>query len=212
VSGDQENRLRADARRNRERILAAAKTWFAAQGPEASAEGIARAAGVAPGTLYRHFPDRPALIHAVALNNLENALAEAHTAAAEEDTGWDALVRILRQSYELRLSFQLAVAYPQVRAIMKTDAKTRRLRRSMLEVLDGVVRQAQAEGSLRTDIGTGDVAVLFTMLARAVPLDKEHIAKVASARCMALLLDSLRPPPPGTRLPGDPITPSDLGA
>src|SRR6202012_2860643 len=56
---------RADAARNRERVLEAAKSVFSAGGPEASLEAVARQAGVGIGTLYRHFPTREALYEAV---------------------------------------------------------------------------------------------------------------------------------------------------
>jgi AcrR family transcriptional regulator len=210
MAGDKETQLRADARRNRDRIVAAAKVWFATHGPEAPVEEIARTAGVGPGTLYRRFPDRTALIHAVALDNLNNALTEARAAVDEEPTAWEALVRFLRQSYELRLSVQLAMAYPLARTIMKNDPKTDELRRAMLEVLDGVVRAAQAEGSLRADIGTGDIAVMFVLLARPVPIPHEETGRLASERCLALMLDGLRARP-DAQLPGHPLTRSDLG-
>ena len=209
--GEQEPRLRADARRNRDRILAATKEWFATHGPEAPVDDIARTAGVAAGTLYRHFADRTALIHAVALDNLGNALTEARAAVAEEPTAWDALVRIMRFSFELRLGVQLAMAYPQVRAILKSDPATDELRRAMLDVFGGVVRRAQAEGTLRTDVDTGDIAVTFMLLARPVSVEREDTARMASERCMALLLQSLRADPDAP-LPGRPLTAADVGA
>jgi AcrR family transcriptional regulator len=207
---EREMRLRADARRNRDRILAAAKESFTTHGPEVPAEEIARAAGVAPGTLYRHFSDREALILTVAQNNLDNALIEARAAVDEEPSAWDALVRILRQSHELRLSIRLVLAYPSVHQIMK-ERKTDRLRRAMIEVLDSVMRRAQAEGSLRTDVGAGDVAVMFALLAHPMLVMPNDVAQIASERCMALMLESLRPRSEA-RLPGRPITPSDIGA
>jgi AcrR family transcriptional regulator len=210
VTGERETPLRADARRNRDRILAAAKAWFATHGPEAPAEEIARAAGVAPGTLYRHFADRETLIHAVALNNVDDALAEARAAVAEEPSAWDALVRILRQSHELRLSLRLVMAYPSVHQVMKNNPAGDERRRAMIEVLDDVVQRAQAEGSLRTDVGTGDVAVMFALLAHPLHAVDNDMAQIATARCMVLLLESLRAGPEAG-LPGRPLTPSDIG-
>jgi AcrR family transcriptional regulator len=209
MADEREPRLRADARRNRDRILAAAKTMFAAQGPEVPVEEIARAAGVAAGTLYRHFADREALIRAVAVDNFDHAFTEAHAAVAEEPSAWDALVRILRQSHELRLSFRLFTAYPHVHAILKKERDTEQRRRSMFELLDHVVRRAQAEGSLRTDVGTGDVAVMFALLAHPLHVERSDTAQLATERCMALLLESLRPGP-HVPLPGRPLTAVDL--
>lgn len=209
MADEREPRLRADARRNRDRILAAAKTMFAAHGPEVATDEIARAAGVAPGTLYRHFADREALIRAVAVDNFEHAFREAHAAVDEEASAWDALVRILRQSQELRLSFRLLMAHPHLHAIVKKEQNADQSRRDMISLLDRVVRKAQADGTLRTDIGAGDVAVMFALLAHPLSVEWTETAQLASERCMALLLESLRAGPHAS-LPGRPIMPADL--
>jgi AcrR family transcriptional regulator len=205
VGDEQQPRQRADARRNRDRIVAAAKTWFATHGPEVPTEEIARAAGVAPGTLYRHFADREALIRAVAVDNFENAFAEATAAVEEEASAWDALVRILRQSQELRLSFRLLTAYPHVHAVLKKERDADASRRHMIDLIDRVVRRAQAEGTLRTDVGTGDVAVMFALLAHPLSIEWTEAAQLASERCMALLLESLRAEASHVTLPGHAI-------
>jgi AcrR family transcriptional regulator len=202
--------LRADARRNRDRIVASAKEWFASHGADVPVEDIAHTACVGVGTLYRRFPDREALIRAVARDNFANALAEARAAAVEEPTAWQALVRFLRQSTELRLCVQLAMTSPAARSVIKGDPHTEESRLAMLDVLDAVVHAAQAEGTLRPDIGTGDVAMVFVLLIRQVPLPNEKASPVASERCMALMLDGLRAHP-GSVLPGHPLSSADLG-
>ncbi|GAA0944668.1 helix-turn-helix domain-containing protein [Pseudonocardia zijingensis] len=202
--------MRADARRNRDRIVAAAKAWFATHGPEAPTEDIARSAGVAPGTLYRHFADREALIRAVAINNFDHAIAEATAAVSEEASAWDALVRILRQSQELRLSFRLLTAYPHMHAVLKKERDAEQARKHMVDLLDRVVRRAQAEGTLRTDVGTGDVAVMFALLSHPVTIDPSATAQLASERCMALLLESLRAGEQHDQLPGQAIWPEQI--
>ncbi|WCE05894.1 TetR/AcrR family transcriptional regulator [Pseudoxanthomonas sp. JBR18] len=73
---------RADAERNRLRLLETAKAAFAEKGSDASLDEIARSAGVGPGTLYRHFPNRDALVLAVYQNELEHLLAAAERLAA----------------------------------------------------------------------------------------------------------------------------------
>jgi AcrR family transcriptional regulator len=201
--------LRADARRNRDQIVAAAKLCFATHGPDVPMEEIARAAGVGVGTLYRRFPDREALIRAVAKDSFANALAEARAAVAEEPTAWHALVRFLYQSRELRLTVQLAMASPP-RTALQGDAEIDEFRRAMIEVLDGVVHAAQAEGTLRADIDTGDVAMMFMLLVRLKPVADGEAAQLVSERCMALMLDGLRAQP-GTTLPGRPLTSADVG-
>jgi AcrR family transcriptional regulator len=210
MTADSVTGLRADARRNRDQILAAAKQWFAVQGPDVPMEEIARAAGVGIGTLYRRFPDREALIRAVTSDSLDKALAEARAAMAEEPTAWEALVRFLHQSQELRLTIRLAMATP-ARTAPREDGERSELRRALIEVLDTVVHAAQAEGTLRGDVDTGDVAMVLALLVRQMAVADEEVAGLAVERCVALILDGLRAPSSGTPLPGRPITGKDVG-
>ncbi|MDR3741943.1 MAG: TetR/AcrR family transcriptional regulator [Terracidiphilus sp.] len=75
LSSPPERKVRADAQRNRERILEAAKQAFTRDGASASLDDIARQAGIGPGTLYRHFPTRDALIEAVYRSEVEKLAA-----------------------------------------------------------------------------------------------------------------------------------------
>ncbi|WP_370946625.1 TetR/AcrR family transcriptional regulator [Amycolatopsis sp. cg5] len=200
--------LRADARRNRDQIIAAAKTIFVEQGPDAPMEDIARAAAVGVGTLYRRFPDRETLIREVARDNFARVLTEARAALAEEPTAWDALVRFLRFSQELRLSVQLAMLSPQAEAAIACDPLTGEFRRALLGELETVVKNAQAEGALRPDVGAGDVALVFTLLLRQLPNKLDNIDSAAE-RVMGLMLDGLRAQP-GSALPGRVLTSEDL--
>ncbi|RSD22075.1 TetR/AcrR family transcriptional regulator [Amycolatopsis eburnea] len=209
MTADPETTLRADARRNRDQILAAAKTIFAASGAEAPMEEIARAAGVGVGTLYRRFPDRDALIRAVAMDNFERVLVDAKVIAAEETSSWRALERLLRQSVELQLSVQLAMVSPRALVILKSDPEVRRLRDEILAVLDGFVDGAQAEGKLREDVGAGDIAILFATLLRQMRAKSPDVAEMAARRCVGIMIDGLSARP-GTELPGRPITSRDL--
>jgi AcrR family transcriptional regulator len=209
MTADPEAGLRADARRNRDQILAAARSIFAANGPEVPMEEIARAAGVGVGTLYRRFPDRDALIRAVAVENFERVLADARAAAKEEPTAWSALVRLLRQSVDLQLSIQLAMLSPRAFALLKRDPDVRRLRDEILEKLDSFVRGAQADGMLRKDIGAGDVAILFATILRQMHAKSPEVRAMASVRCLGIMIDGLRAEP-ATELPGRPLMAADL--
>ncbi|MBP2478676.1 AcrR family transcriptional regulator [Crossiella equi] len=202
--------LRADARRNRDQIISAAKTIFASDGPDVPMEDIARLAGVGVGTLYRRFPDREALIRAVARDNFASALAHARASEAEEPTGWQALVRLLGHSEELELSVRLAMLSPGAWVVIKHDPVTEELRRELLEVLDRVLRAGQAEGTLRPDVGAGDVAILFIMLLRRPREHATDTGRVAARRALAIMLDGLRVRPDPTELPGHPMQTSDL--
>lgn len=201
---------RADAQRNRESILAAAADVFARSGAEAPVEEIATAAGVSVATLYRNFPDRDALIRGVGRQAFAVARAEAVAAVAEEATAWDALARILSQSQSLRLSLQFVVASPFARDVMMSDPEAGESKRGILDVLEQALRQAQADGTVRTDVGAGDLAMLFVLLVRQLPLATMESAPLALERRVALMLDALRVGP-GAPLPGRPLSREDLG-
>ena len=210
MTGEPETRLRADARRNRDQIMAAAKAVFAELGPDVPMEEIARRAGVGVGTLYRRFPDREALIRAVARENFGGVLDDARSATAEEPTAWDALVRLMGRSRDLRLSVRLAVLSPAAWVTIRDDPETRQFRDGIMAVLDDLVRRAQAEGVLRADVGPGDVAALVSLLLRRVPADSDEMAELILERALVLILDGLRARP-GSQLPGRPVTARDLG-
>jgi AcrR family transcriptional regulator len=202
--------LRADARRNRDRIVAAATRAFVAHGADVPVEEIARAAGVGVGTVYRRFPDRAALIREVSQETLQDALSQVRIAVTEEPTAWAALVRFLGQSRAMRLSVRLMMDSPDARATMAEDPEVCRLRRAMMDVLDRVVLAAQAEGSLRADVGTGDVATAFVLLVRPLLLPDPDVASSALERCLGVMLDGLRAGG-GSELPGAPLSRLDLG-
>jgi len=188
MTADPDTTLRADARRNRDQILAAARSIFAAQGPEVPMEEIARAAGVGVGTLYRRFPDRDALIRAVAVENFERVLTDARAAAKEEPSAWLALVRMLRQSVNLQLSIQLAMLSHRALVLLKEDPEVRKL---------------------RDDVGAGDIAILFATLLRQMHAKSPEVAAMASVRCLGIMIDGMRARS-GTDLPGRPLTSEDL--
>lgn len=201
--------LRADARRNRAQILGAAKMIFAQQGPDVPMEQIARGADVGVGTLYRRFPDRESLIRAVARDNFSTALDGARAAVENEPTAWQALVRFLGLSFELRLSVQLAMVSPAAHAVLAEDATTRGFREELVTLLDEVVRAAQQEGSLREDIGTGDITMLIVMLIKSQRQAWGDVTDMAVQRCVGVMLDGLRAQPGGA-LPGRPLTVEDV--
>lgn len=204
MSTEQGMRLRADAQRNRDQIIAAAKQAFLDEGTEHPMEEIARLAGVGIGTLYRRFPDREALVRAVAQDNFGALADEARAAIAEEGTSWDALVRLLVRSRDLRLSLRLSLLSPVAWHTIHDDPLVVRHRTDILELLDGIVHGAQAEGALRPDVGTGDIAVLGSLLLRQGPGKDEVLT-----RALVVLLDGLRANP-GTPLPGRAIGLHDL--
>lgn len=199
--------LRADARRNRDQILVAAREIFAERGVDVAMEEIARRASVGVGTLYRRFADREALIRAVFRETYQVVADEAHAALTEEPTGWAALTRIMRQSAWLHVSVQ--AKSPKVTAVVKADPDSTRLRDYVLDILDEVVRRAQAEGTLRRDVGAGDLAVLFMSVAKQTHLLTPEASGLAPGRVLGIMMDGLRAPAPD-ELPGRPLTRTDL--
>ncbi|MEV7086510.1 TetR/AcrR family transcriptional regulator [Streptomyces sp. NPDC093085] len=209
MTADSARPLRADARRNRDQILAAARRVFGALGPDVPMEEIARQAGVGVGTLYRRFPDRTSLILAVAQESFTQVLAGARAAVAEEASAWNTLVRLLHTSGELRLGIQLTILSPLAARAIEQDPETTRFQRDLLAILDEVVRAAQTEGTLRPDVGTGDVAALLSLLLRPMHAVPDTTARQVSERATALLLDCLRAPS-RSPLPGTPLTVEQL--
>jgi AcrR family transcriptional regulator len=201
--------LRSDARRNRDQILRAAKEIFASQGIGVPMEEIARRAEVGVGTLYRRFPDREALIRAVFRDSFRAVAVETRAALAEEPTAWDALVRIMRQSAQLRLSMRLHTYSAAVAAVVRADEESERFRREAVDVLEQVMRRAQAEGTLRDDVGVGDLSMLFVSVVHQMHNLTAEAAALAPGRVLAIMLDGLRVRD-AVPLPGRPLTRADL--
>jgi len=199
--------LRADARRNRDQILVAAREIFAERGADVAMEEIARRASVGVGTLYRRFADREALIRAVFRETFQVVADETRAAVAEEPTAWAALMRIMRQSAWLHVSVQANSQL--VTAVVRADPDASRMRDHVLDMLDEVVRRAQEEGSLRLDVGVGDLAMLFMSVVKQPHNLTAEAAGVAPGRALAIMMDGLRAPGSG-ELPGRPLSRADL--
>lgn len=160
--------MRADAKRNRERILAAARDHFVAHGPDAPLDAIAAAAGVGIATLYRRFPDRRALVRAVALDLLGRAAEEARLALAEEPDAFRALARYLRRALDLRISAVMPALLDAVPADA-ADAEIAAVRARSWGLFRELVERAHAAGTLRGDVTFVDVGQLLVRLARPLP-------------------------------------------
>jgi AcrR family transcriptional regulator len=146
---------RADAIRNRERVLEAAKAVFSAGGPEASLEAVARKAGVGIGTLYRHFPTREALFEAVYRREVQQ-LSELAEALKSEADPVDALRRWLRSNVEFvvtKKGMSAALALAVQSSSELTAFSFDRLSKAVGALLD----RAVAAGEIRADISPEDV-------------------------------------------------------
>jgi len=146
---------RTDALRNRLRILEVAKAAFTRQGANASLEEIAKPAGVGPGTLYRHFPTRDALIEGVYRNEVEK-LAEAATYFAEKMSPIDAL-----RAWMMLLVEYIAAKHiiaPALNTIAGGASRLHEGSRTFIHAaIDGLVKRAKKSGDLRRDLHADDL-------------------------------------------------------
>jgi AcrR family transcriptional regulator len=148
-------RLRADAVRNRERVLEAAKAVFSAGGPDASLEAVAKRAGVGIGTLYRHFPTREALFEAVYRREVQQLveLAEQLKSAAEPV---DALRRWLRSNVEVVATKKGMLAALALAVHGSSELYAYAFER-LTKAVGALLDRAVAAGELRGDISPEDL-------------------------------------------------------
>ena len=178
---------RADAVRNRERVLEAAKAVFSAGGPDASLEAVARRAGVGIGTLYRHFPTRESLFEAVYRREVQQ-LGELAEQLKGEAAPVDALRRWLRSNVEFvatkkGMSAALALA---VQGSSELSAYSfDRLTKAVGALLD----RAVAAGEIRSDISPEDV--LRTLVGMCYMHDQPGWQK-SVLRMVDVFVDGLR--------------------
>ena len=176
---------RADARRNYEKLLAAAREAFAEQGTAATLEDIAARAGVGIGTLYRHFPTRPDLLEAVYLDEVQAICASAEKYA--DLPPWEALSGWLREFVAFAAT-KRALA-EEMFTYIDRDAE---LFKSCAQGIYGagvpLLKRAQEAGEVRTDTDVSDVTKMIAGIAAIRTTDPEQIDRI-----VAVALDGLRP-------------------
>jgi AcrR family transcriptional regulator len=179
-----ERPLRADAQRNREKVLRAAREAFAASGYGVPLDEIAARAGVGPGTVYRHFPSKEELFAAVVTARVQDLAADARSRARDPDPG--------------RAFFGF---FDQIRgeAAAKRDlpdaiAIAGSLQEDLHAALDALLRRAQDAGAVRPDITTPDLVILLKGLLRSISEAPPGTADPdLSDRLLAVVTDGLRP-------------------
>jgi AcrR family transcriptional regulator len=181
-------RPRADALRNRERVLKAAKAVFSAGGPDASLEAVARRAGVGIGTLYRHFPSREALFEAVYRHEVDEL------AALAEQLGAAAPVEALRLWLRSNVEF-IATKKGMAAALALAGQGTPELRAYSFDRLTKAIRalldRAVAAGEIRADVGPEDL--LRTVVGLSLMHDQPGWQSSVQ-RLMDVFVDGLRVP------------------
>ncbi len=188
--------MRADARRNRERLLDAAVELILEVGSEPARDAIANRAEVGIGTLYRHFPDQQSLLHAVALHVLDRSVAAGESALADSATGVEALRRYMHLAIDHGVGV-LNLIYP-----LLDHANWPEQRARAESLLHAIVDRAHREGLLGHDVTAKDIGFTIIRACRPLavglpPADERALAH----RHVDICLDGLASEAP-RRLPG----------
>ncbi|MBV6702637.1 TetR/AcrR family transcriptional regulator [Kitasatospora aureofaciens] len=206
-------KLRADATRNRERIVLAARDAFVELGPDVPLDEVAKRAGVGNATLYRNFPDRAALIREVALlvKNRILALAETATAAADAPGGispFDALQQFAHAAVEEKVGALCPLFTDRIDPF---DPELVETRERLTAAVGGLLERARAAGELRPDVDHGDLFIAISQLTRPLPGTSCRLLDDFVHRHLQLFLDGLRAPARSV-LPGRAATFEDFHA
>ena len=170
---------RADARRNYEKVLAAAREAFAEGGESTALEEIARRAGVGIGTLYRHFPNRQALLEALYVDEVE----EVCRSAAELDGAdpWEALNGWFERFIGY-LATKRALAHELLNYLDQDAPLFQVCRASLFEAGEPLLKRAQEAGAVRPDVNIAEVIQMVVGIAKipaSDPGQTEHILRIA---------------------------------
>jgi AcrR family transcriptional regulator len=180
--------MRADARRNRERVLASAEAVFAEQGLTVPIDEIARHAGVGVGTLYRHFPTKEALYEAIVVRHVDALVAIARAEQPDREAGaafFEFLGRVATEAADKRdVTEALASAGVDVKAVLGSAFSELR------EAVSTLLARAQQCGSVREDVSVDEV---FALVSGAC-MSSEHEGAPPASRMVGLVCDALRPP------------------
>ena len=182
MPADQNRKPRKDAEQNAERVIAAAIRSGLAEGKFVPMSRIAADAGVGIGTLYRRYPNREALLEALAVRAYRLILAEAEDALASGSSGLDAVGRFLRQTFVHRDELVL----PLHGAPMTEGTESARLRGRMRETMGAIVERGHRDGTVRPDVDAGTVVRFGAMLAQPMSNVPHWEAAAADQRAVFL--------------------------
>jgi AcrR family transcriptional regulator len=178
---------RADARRNYDKLVTAARDVFAEEGSDATLEEISRRAGVGIGTLYRHFPARENLVEAAYLDGVEEVCAAA-VRHDENEEPWEALTGWLLELVSFASTKR--VLADEMFAVMDRDALVfRSCSGAIYDAGEPLLLRAQAAGAVREDVDISDVTKMVAGIAGLRTVGPEQ-----TKRIVAVALDGLRQP------------------
>jgi AcrR family transcriptional regulator len=173
--------LRADARRNRERVLKAARAVFAAKGRDAHLEDVARRAKVGVGTVYRHFPTKAALLEALAREQFDTLTAWAQEAEQSEDP-WAAFNEMIWRGAELQASDRALME-----AVAEFKPSVARQAEGLHASIARLMARAQAQGAMRADATGDDIQLMMCGLGSVMQMSGD-----GWRRYLTVMLDGLR--------------------
>jgi AcrR family transcriptional regulator len=177
--------LRADARRNRERVLEAARAVFGEHGGEAQMDDVARRAEVGVGTVYRHFPTKEALLTAL-VHDTFGRIAGRARALLERDDAWSAFLDMMWDAGESLAGDRALTEAISIRTPMEPCPGQAELGAIAAEL----IRRAQAEGRMRPDVVVDDIPMLMCGVGSGS--SRPHPCADSWRRHLAILLDGLR--------------------
>ena len=193
---------RADAQRNREHLLISAAATFSAEGPRVSMQRIAQHAGVGIGTLYRHFPDRTALLSALSHRAYQAVWRLAQASRAAESDPFAALRHFLTGT----LHHREILVLPLHGAPVTLSSADVWLRRAISAELEQMLQVGHLSGTLRGDVNATDIIVFGAMLAQSVMNFPNP--ELAAERVICIFLEGLRVS--ASPLPGQAISRATL--
>ncbi|MFI0820919.1 TetR/AcrR family transcriptional regulator [Streptomyces sp. NPDC021098] len=186
--------MRADARRNQQRILDAARAMFGEHGTAAPLDDIARRASVSIATLYRRFPDRAALCRQVAIEGYETVLAEARAAQeVAEEGGPDAPMRAAERFLTGVVDQRSRLVLPLFGGPGFHDEDATALRHRITAALEAVLARGRECGAVRDDVNSIDLLMAAALISRPLPNTPPEWLDITARRHIAVHLDGLRP-------------------
>jgi AcrR family transcriptional regulator len=195
---------RAEATRNDERILQAARAVFIAD-PSAPISAVAERAGVGISALYRRYASKEELLRRLCRDGLRRYIAEAEAALADHRDPWPAFVGFMRRVVDAdthSLTLRLAGTFTPTDELYRDAGRAQQLNTRLL-------KRTKAAGAIRADLNVNDLSFLFEQVA-SVRGDDEHRTSQLRHRYLALLLDGLHTATPQA-LPGPPPTWKEIG-
>jgi AcrR family transcriptional regulator len=178
--------LRADARRNREKVLAAARAVFAEQGVDAQMDDVARRADVGVGTVYRHFPTKDALLQALA-DELFDVLAAHAREMLELEDPWEAFLRTMWFGAGKTAGDR---AFAEILGATTTAPRECPGKKDLVVTVGLMMERAIAAGKMRPDLVIDDIPLIMCGIGSASALP--HPCSEAWRRHLGIVLDGMR--------------------